>query len=200
MLGQTSRHELSAGNNGVNALTTFAHEKRKVIEIKRDVLRTRPRRLFNRKIERARHIFNDGIAPFGAMSPRLSAPDRDPVEVYDKERREMRQESGAELLKVRATGLVSVSQFVPRMIPSQKLDSPASALISSHGLNLQPHYPLSRDASSERAPAWLPRIEFPWRITFGAVVTFAVAVCFKTPEFQVVAAKKYVDRQSRIAP
>ena len=30
------------------------------------------------------------------------------------------------------------------MIPSQKLDSPASALISSHGLNLQPHYPLSR--------------------------------------------------------
>ena len=43
-------------------------------------------------------------------------------------------------------------------------------------------------------------IEFPWRITFGAVVTFAVAVCFKTPEFQVVAARKYVDRQSRIAP
>lgn len=96
--------------------------------------------------------------------------------------------------------LVSVSQFVPRMIPSQKLDSPASALISSHGLNLQPHYPLSRDASSKRAPAWLPRIEFPWRIAFGAIVTFAVAVCFKTPEFQVVAARKYVDRQSRIAP
>ena len=38
------------------------------------------------------------------MSPRLSAPDRDPVEVYEKERREMHQESGAELLKVRATG------------------------------------------------------------------------------------------------
>jgi hypothetical protein len=71
------------------------------------------------------------------------------------------------------------------MIPSQKLDSPASALISSHGLNLQPHYPLSRDASSERAPAWLPRIEFPWRIAFGAVVTFAVAVCFKRrPNFK----------------
>jgi hypothetical protein len=101
---------------------------------------------------------------------------------------------------VALVSLVSVSQFVPRMIPSQKLDSPASALISSHGLNLQPHYPLSRDASSERAPAWLPRIEFPWRITFGAVVTFAVAVCLKRPEFQVVAARKYVDRQSRIAP
>ena len=38
------------------------------------------------------------------MSPRLSAPDRDPVEVYEKERREMRQERDAELLKVRATG------------------------------------------------------------------------------------------------
>ena len=40
-----------AGNAGVNALTTFAHEKRKVIEIKREVLRARPRRLFNRKID-----------------------------------------------------------------------------------------------------------------------------------------------------
>jgi SSS family solute:Na+ symporter len=48
------------------------------------------------------------------------------------------------------------------------------------------------------APAWLPRIEFPWRIAFGAVVTFAVAVCFQTPEPQVLAAKKYVDRQSRM--
>jgi len=38
------------------------------------------------------------------MSPRLSAPDRDPAEVYEKERREMRQESDAEVLRVRATG------------------------------------------------------------------------------------------------
>jgi Na+/proline symporter len=30
-------------------------------------------------------------------------------------------------------------------------------------------------------PAWLPIIEFPWRIAFGTVVTFAVAVCFRTP-------------------
>ena len=36
------------------------------------------------------------------MSPRLSTPDRDPAEVY--ERRQMRQKSDAELLKVRATG------------------------------------------------------------------------------------------------
>jgi solute:Na+ symporter, SSS family len=48
------------------------------------------------------------------------------------------------------------------------------------------------------APAWLPRIEFPWRIAFGAVVTFAVAVCFKTPDPQVFAAKEYVRRQSRM--
>lgn len=30
-------------------------------------------------------------------------------------------------------------------------------------------------------PAGLPVIEFPWRILFGTVVTFAVAVCFRTP-------------------
>jgi hypothetical protein len=27
-------------------------------------------------------------------------------------------------------------------------------------------------------PAWLPVIEFPWRIMFGTVTTFAVAVAF----------------------
>ncbi|MEO6788997.1 MAG: sodium:solute symporter [Chthoniobacteraceae bacterium] len=30
-------------------------------------------------------------------------------------------------------------------------------------------------------PDWLPVIEFPWRILFGTVVTFATAVCFRTP-------------------
>ena len=29
-------------------------------------------------------------------------------------------------------------------------------------------------------PAWLPIIEFPWRIAFGTVVTFLVAICFRT--------------------
>jgi hypothetical protein len=38
------------------------------------------------------------------MSPRLSAPDRDTAEVYEKERREMRQESDAEVLRVTDTG------------------------------------------------------------------------------------------------
>ena len=48
------------------------------------------------------------------------------------------------------------------------------------------------------APAWLPRIEFPWRIAFGAVVTFIVAVCFKTPEEKVRFAQEYLNRQTRM--
>lgn len=48
------------------------------------------------------------------------------------------------------------------------------------------------------APAWLPRIEFPWRIAFGAVVTFAVAVCFKTPATQVRSTEEYLNRQTRM--
>jgi hypothetical protein len=28
-------------------------------------------------------------------------------------------------------------------------------------------------------PDWLPVIEFPWRIMFGTVTTFAVAICFQ---------------------
>ncbi len=49
------------------------------------------------------------------------------------------------------------------------------------------------------APAWLPRIEFPWRVAFGAVVTFFVALCFRTPEERVKAAKEHVERQTRMA-
>jgi SSS family transporter len=30
-------------------------------------------------------------------------------------------------------------------------------------------------------PAWVPEIEFPWRIFFGSVTTFCVAICFPTP-------------------
>lgn len=29
-------------------------------------------------------------------------------------------------------------------------------------------------------PAWLPVVEFPWRVMFGAITTFAVAICFKS--------------------
>jgi len=48
-------------------------------------------------------------------------------------------------------------------------------------------------------PAWLPVIEFPWRVFFGTVVTFAVAVCFPTPENQVRAAEEHVSRGTRMA-
>jgi solute:Na+ symporter, SSS family len=48
------------------------------------------------------------------------------------------------------------------------------------------------------APAWLPRIEFPWRIAFGAVVTFCVAVCFETPEVKVRSTEEYLRRCTRI--
>ncbi len=34
-------------------------------------------------------------------------------------------------------------------------------------------------------PAWLPAIEFPWRIMFGTLVTFAIALCFRTPDEQI---------------
>ena len=34
-------------------------------------------------------------------------------------------------------------------------------------------------------PGWMPEIEFPWRIFFGTVATFAVAVCFRTPAAQI---------------
>jgi hypothetical protein len=47
--------------------------------------------------------FQRRYRPFCSMSPRLSAPNRDPAEVYKKERREMRRGSDTELLKVRAT-------------------------------------------------------------------------------------------------
>ena len=49
------------------------------------------------------------------------------------------------------------------------------------------------------APTWLPRIEFPWRIAFGAVVTFAVAVCFKTPEPKVRSTAEYLARSTRMS-
>ena len=49
------------------------------------------------------------------------------------------------------------------------------------------------------APPWLPRIEFPWRIAFGAIVTFAVAVCFKTPERTIRLAAEYLTRCTRMS-
>ncbi len=48
-------------------------------------------------------------------------------------------------------------------------------------------------------PAWLPRIEFPWRVAFGAVTTFAIAICFRTPERQVRVAEEHVARAMGLA-
>ena len=42
------------------------------------------------------------------------------------------------------------------------------------------------------APAWLPRCEFPWRIAIGTVVTFCVALGFRTPEAQLAAAAAHL--------
>ncbi len=41
-------------------------------------------------------------------------------------------------------------------------------------------------------PSWLPAIEFPWRITFGTLVTVAVALCFRTPEERILAAQAHI--------
>jgi SSS family solute:Na+ symporter len=41
-------------------------------------------------------------------------------------------------------------------------------------------------------PDWLPVIEFPWRILFGTVLTFLIAVCFSTPPEQRELARRHV--------
>jgi solute:Na+ symporter, SSS family len=33
-------------------------------------------------------------------------------------------------------------------------------------------------------PDWMPVVEFPWRIMFGTIVTFSIALCFRTPDHQ----------------
>ncbi|MES2569277.1 MAG: hypothetical protein V4710_04380 [Verrucomicrobiota bacterium] len=41
-------------------------------------------------------------------------------------------------------------------------------------------------------PEWLPAIEFPWRITLGTLITFAIAVSFRTPKEQIEIARAHV--------
>jgi SSS family transporter len=41
-------------------------------------------------------------------------------------------------------------------------------------------------------PPWMPIIEFPWRIAFGTVATYAVAVLFRTSSAQVEMARRQV--------
>ncbi|MEO8206934.1 MAG: sodium:solute symporter, partial [Chthoniobacterales bacterium] len=46
------------------------------------------------------------------------------------------------------------------------------------------------------APAWLPHIEFPWRVAFGTVTTFAVALLFRTPQAQLDVAAEHMKRMN----
>jgi len=41
-------------------------------------------------------------------------------------------------------------------------------------------------------PAWLPVIAFPWRIAFGSIITFSIAVLFPTPPAQQEIARLHV--------
>lgn len=41
-------------------------------------------------------------------------------------------------------------------------------------------------------PHWMPVVEFPWRIFFGAITTFAVAMCYRTPHSKVLSAAEPV--------
>jgi Na+/proline symporter len=38
--------------------------------------------------------------------------------------------------------------------------------------------------STLKHPDWMPIIEFPWRIMFGTIVTFTIAMLFRTPPHQ----------------
>jgi len=45
-------------------------------------------------------------------------------------------------------------------------------------------------------PAWLPEIAFPWRILFGTLVTFSIAILFPTPRTRQEAARLHVENAS----
>jgi hypothetical protein len=44
---------------------------------------------------------------------------------------------------------------------------------------------------------WMPIIEFPWRILFGTVATFSVAVLFRTPREQVEHLRSRTEENAR---
>jgi solute:Na+ symporter, SSS family len=66
----------------------------------------------------------------------------------------------------RGNGLAMLAGFLVVAYLSG-LDSDVCRLFGSSGLS---------------RPEWMPTIEFPWRILFGTVVTFLVAVGFRTPK------------------
>jgi Na+/proline symporter len=69
----------------------------------------------------------------------------------------------------KGNGIAMLTGFVFVMYLSG-LDNAVAGLVGAHGLP---------------RPGWMPEIEFPWRIFFGTVATFAVAVCFRTPAAQI---------------
>ena len=44
-------------------------------------------------------------------------------------------------------------------------------------------------------PAWLPTIEFPWRITAGTLVSAAIALLFSTPPERIQAVRDHLARR-----
>jgi len=45
-------------------------------------------------------------------------------------------------------------------------------------------------------PVWLPEIAFPWRIAFGSIITFSIAILFPTPRAQQEIARAHVANAS----
>ncbi len=43
-------------------------------------------------------------------------------------------------------------------------------------------------------PDWLPVIEFPWRVMFGTLLTFVIAILFRTPENQIRIAREQIKK------
>lgn len=43
-----------------------------------------------------------------------------------------------------------------------------------------------------KQPSWIPVIEFPWRVMFGTILTFSIAVLFRTPESQLQIVRKHL--------
>jgi SSS family transporter len=48
-------------------------------------------------------------------------------------------------------------------------------------------------------PEWLPEIAFPWRIAFGSIITFLIAILFRTPKSQQELARAHVANASQAA-
>lgn len=42
-------------------------------------------------------------------------------------------------------------------------------------------------------PSWVPEVKFVWRIFFGTITTFFIALCFRTPREKIASAKSFAD-------